>query len=66
LTILGIAFLITAIVVLVDGSETGIIAAFFVLSGVTLIPGVYHAYLFFHLLRRDPGYSVADIPTYDD
>jgi hypothetical protein len=66
LTVIGIAFLVAAIVVLVRDGEAGIIIAFFVLSGVCLIPGGYHAYLFFHSLRHDPGFSVGDIPSFDE
>eukprot|EP00698_Gefionella_okellyi_P005553 TRINITY_DN1505_c0_g1_i2.p2 TRINITY_DN1505_c0_g1~~TRINITY_DN1505_c0_g1_i2.p2 ORF type:complete len:141 (+),score=11.67 TRINITY_DN1505_c0_g1_i2:658-1080(+) len=66
LLLLGVAFLIAAIVAIVSGRESAMVITFFVLSGITLIPGVYQSVVFYKSMRHAPGYSVEDIPNFDD
>eukprot|EP00419_Tripos_fusus_P025747 CAMPEP_0172727540 /NCGR_PEP_ID=MMETSP1074-20121228/91738_1 /TAXON_ID=2916 /ORGANISM="Ceratium fusus, Strain PA161109" /LENGTH=97 /DNA_ID=CAMNT_0013554703 /DNA_START=30 /DNA_END=323 /DNA_ORIENTATION=- len=35
------------------------------LGALTFIPGVYHCFLFFMILRKVPGYTVDMIPKFD-
>jgi len=66
LLVLGVSFLIAGIVMLAQGRPISMVIAFLVLSGICLLPGIYQSVVFYKSIRRQPGFNVEDIPSFDD
>lgn len=65
LFLLGIVFLALGVWAVLDHNSDYIIP-FFVICGLTIIPGGYQTFYIIRVFREDEGYHFDEIPSYDD
>eukprot|EP01119_Soliformovum_irregulare_P004032 TRINITY_DN15041_c0_g1_i1.p1 TRINITY_DN15041_c0_g1~~TRINITY_DN15041_c0_g1_i1.p1 ORF type:complete len:123 (-),score=13.10 TRINITY_DN15041_c0_g1_i1:209-577(-) len=65
LVVLGVSFLIAAIVDISIGEKPIRAVSFLVVGILCALPGAYQSWVLFQAYRRAPGYRFSQVPSYD-